>query len=174
MTPTRGSERDIRRPLRDGVDGDDVWPVLTASELEVIGAIDRAVGETERADGPKPEVTERLIARLGVVALHSFAERVRHYRDLVADLEHGVATDEELRTELGCRSIVERLLGQLPVELRARLQDDVIGPLDHRFVAATIDDGGAYLREHFGRNVGTDGWWWSRRPGYLTDRGPST
>jgi len=113
---------------------------------------------------------ERLVARLGGVALYSFAERVRHYKYLVGSLENGVAQDWELLTELGCRTVVERLLGEVPEELRERLRTELVTPLDSRFRAATIDDGGAFLRRHFGDQVGTDGWWWARRPGYFTDR----
>ena len=167
---TPGPQGDVRRPLRDGVDGDDVWPPLTASELEAIASVDRAIGQQERdSDGWKPEVMARLLGRFGGVAIYSFAERVRHYRDLVDDLEQGVAPDHELLSELWCRTVVERLLGQVPENLRSRLQAELIGPLDHRFTAATIDDGGAYLHGEFGDQVGTEGWWWAHRPSYFTD-----
>ena len=170
MTKSPGRDRDIRRPLRDGVDGDDVWPTLTPSELEAIASVDRAIGHGERDPNRwKPEVRERLIGRLGGVAVYSFAERVRHYRYLVDDLEKGVALDHELLSELGCRTVVERLLGEVPAELRARLQAQLIAPLDQRFREVTIDDGGAYLRGEYGDQVGTEGWWWQRRPSYFTD-----
>ncbi len=167
---SRAQKRDDRRPLRDGVDGDDVWPVLSVTELEAIAAVDGRLGERERNSGRKPGTMDRLQARMGSVAVYTFAERVRHYRDLVADLERGAAPDWQLLTELGCRSVVERLLGEVPPELRTRLEVELIAPLDERFVAATIDDDGAFLRAEFGDQVGTDGWWWARRPSYFTDK----
>lgn len=163
-------EPDIRRPIRDGVDGDDVWPSLSAAELAVIDAIDRAQGARECGpDSRTPKAMARMIARLGGSAIYTFAERVRHYRELVTDIEKGVATDDALLTELGCRGVVEQLMGELPDELRVRLYDELIGPLDQRFIAATIDDDGEYLRKRYCEPIRSEPWWWTRRPSYFPD-----
>jgi hypothetical protein len=147
-----------------------VWPNLTPSELSEIAAVDRAIGQREReSNGGKPDVMERLIARLGGVAMYSFAERVRHYGDLVDRLERRVARNDELLAELTCRTVVERLLGEVSAPLREKLRAELIAPLDQRFTDATIDDGGRYLRGEYGDQVGTEGWWWQRRPSYFTD-----
>jgi hypothetical protein len=142
---------------------------MSRSELDQIASLDRVIGADELSRARRPEIHGRTVDSLGTVAVYTFAERVRHYRDLVGDLEREVAQDYELLTELRCRSIIGRLLGEVSPALRQRLEDELIGPLDSKFVAATFDDGGAYLRSSFGDQVEGDGWWWSRRPSYFTD-----
>ena len=66
---SRAQKRDDRRPLRDGVDGDDVWPVLSATELEAIASVDGRLGERERNSSWKAGVMDRLQARMGSVAV---------------------------------------------------------------------------------------------------------
>jgi hypothetical protein len=162
--PAKGPDG-LRRPFRDGiVDGDDVWPQLSTADLKVIAELDRQREQRERTNGRLPE---RAFKQAGG-AIYSVAELVRHYRDLVSDLEQGIAEDYELLTELGCRDNVERLVETMPLGLRAKLQRDLLTPLDQRFEAATIDGGGAFLRSRFGTQVGS-GRRWTRRPHYAPD-----
>lgn len=80
-----------------------------------------------------------------------------------------MANDDQLLTELGCRGVVERLMGELPDALRTRLAAELIGPLDQRFIAATVDDGGEYLRRRHAEHIRSEPWWWNRRPSYFRD-----
>ena len=87
------------------------------------------------------------------------AERVRHWRGLVEDLEGNVPVDAGVyATELGCRDLIMKYLGQMPPRLHDRLMIDLVEPLDMRFEAVTVDDGGAALADRV-------------RIGDLTDRG---
>lgn len=165
---TMGVVRELPRPFRayaDGrVDGGDLWPAdLTDADLAAIAAIDKRI-QSQEGDG-----LSRTAEIFDGRPVFSVAERIRHWCQLVEILEPVSAiTAGEYATELGCRSLVERYLAELPVGLRAKVMSEVVAPLDARFKSLTIDDGGNELASH----VRIDGdpsteWWWRRRPAAL-------
>lgn len=74
----------------------------------------------------------------------------------------------EYMTELGCRELVENMLTELSGSLRQKLMSELITPIDNRFEAATVDDGGAALARELQIIDREDApWWWNRRPAEL-------
>lgn len=150
------------RPLRRGIcDGDDVWPSnLTDDELREIASLD---AETKRQE---PERSGKLREILGEAPAFSLAERVRHWIHLVGDTETGANLDPgEYMTELGCREVVAIKLAGVSPSLRDKLTSELLTPLDSRFEAATVDDGGAALAREVQIEDREDApWWWNRRP----------
>lgn len=153
------------RPFRRAIcDGDDVWPQsLTDADLRQIAAID---AETKRKE---PERAGKLREILGEAPAFSLAERVRHWIDLVEDTETGANLHPgEYMTELGCRELVEKKLTEVSGSLRQKLTSELLTPLDRRFEAATVDDGGAALAREVEIVDREDApWWWNRRPAEL-------
>jgi hypothetical protein len=155
------------RPLRRGIcDGDDVWPgSLTDEDLQEIAAIDAETKTGER------ERSERFGEIFGDVPVYSLAERVRHWIYLVEDTETGADLHPgEYMTELGCRELVANKIAEVSTSLREKLMSELLTPLDDRFEAATVDDGGTALAFEVKIDDRDDmPWWWRRRP---TEFGP--
>ena len=156
-----------RRAFANGsVDGDDVWPQdLTDSELAVIAALDR------RIESQEGDELRGVADKIGGGPVYSVAERIRHWRDLIGDLDRGAAVSAGVYgTELRCRSLINQHLAEMPVQLSNRLMREVVAPLDVRFDALTIDDAGSELAKqtHIGDDFDGE-WWWLRRPAVLPE-----
>ncbi|MEU8796161.1 hypothetical protein [Spirillospora sp. NPDC048819] len=71
----------------------------------------------------------------------------------------------EYLNDLTVRDAIEEYLDAMPVGLKAKI-GRVVGRLDERYSAVTVDDGGAELAQYWrplaeGRECR---WWWTRKP----------
>lgn len=80
-----------------------------------------------------------------------------HIRDIEAGYEGGV---DDYTYELSHRDDLERLLQEVPLELRMKL-DRIVAPLDERFRQLTRPDEDNHLRHYFRHGPN---WWWLRLP----------
>ncbi|MEU8207375.1 hypothetical protein [Streptosporangium sp. NPDC049046] len=95
------------------------------------------------------------------------SEMAEKWAWLVAEIESGYDDMvDEYTNDLYCRDWLAEAWPMLTHPVRAIWHSE-IHPLDERFRAATVDDGGKAISRYH-RTVLKEGWWWRRKPRNLT------
>jgi hypothetical protein len=91
------------------------------------------------------------------------AEMVNSWAWLVAEVERGYDDlVDEYTNDLYCRDWLAQAWPMLTQPVRVVWHAEIL-PLDERFRAATVDDGGKAISRYH-RIALKEGWWWQRRP----------
>lgn len=118
------------------------------------------------------EDVDRLTERLHAEgwASHVTVDRLlRGWEQLAGEVADYPATIDDYTNDMTARDALDLLLQWASPELESVLQRRVASA-DRRFIANTVEDGGAAVGRFF-RIANRDGWWWRRRPatGALSD-----
>ncbi|WP_328462907.1 hypothetical protein OHA21_36520 [Actinoplanes sp. NBC_00393] len=120
------------------------WSRLPADAMALIDVADAHRLAAERAR--LPQATARILAE----PTYSVRNRFRYWERLIRRMEEGWAPDgfylvDEYVNDLESRDQIDVLGAAEPGLLTGPL-GELLASLDHRFLAATLDDGGAELR----------------------------
>ncbi|WP_433515774.1 hypothetical protein ACQP2T_09370 [Nonomuraea sp. CA-143628] len=110
----------------------------------------------------------RVLRAQGWSTNFSFRSMLAQWEWLVSEIERGY--DEpvyEYLNDLSCRDWLAQVRPLITEPARMMLDHELL-PLDARFRAATLDDGGEAL-SRVGRAERPDGWWWKRVPQRLAE-----